>query len=195
MRLSKSRIMSSLQCLKRVHLEVNRPELARYSKATLAAFEVGHEVGDVAIRIFGGGEGVYIDYGGGSLAPALAQTRELMTSLFRGPVFEATLQHDDVLVREDVLLPVTAGGQDSWRIVEVKASTKLKSEHISDCAVQAWVHREAGYPLAGIALAHVDNTFVIPAPSCRFAGPSKARTASNTRSPGSAAPKKGRANG
>ena len=162
MRLSKSRIMSSLQCLKRVHLEVNRPDLARYSKATLAAFEVGHEVGDVAIRIFGGGEGVYIDYGGGSLAPALAQTRELMTSLFRGPVFEATLQHDDVLVREDVLLPVTAGGHDSWRIVEVKASTKLKPEHVSDCAVQAWVHREAGYPLAGIALAHVDNTFVYP---------------------------------
>jgi hypothetical protein len=162
MRLSKSRIMSSLQCLKRVHLEVNQPELARYSKATLAAFELGHEVGDVAIRVFGGGEGVYIDYGGGSLAPALAQTRELMTSLFRGPVFEATLQHDDVLVREDVLLPVTAGGHDSWRIVEVKASTKLKPEHVSDCAVQAWVHREAGYPLAGIALAHVDNTFVYP---------------------------------
>ena len=28
-----------------------------------------------------------------------------------------------------------------------------------DCAVQAWVHQGAGYPLAGIALAHVDNRY------------------------------------
>jgi hypothetical protein len=44
--------------------------------------------------------------------------------------------------------------------VEVKASTRLKPEHANDCAVQAWVHREAGYPLAAIALAHIDNGFV-----------------------------------
>ena len=52
-RLSKSRIMSSLQCLKRVHLEVNRPEMAQYSRATEAAFAIGHEVGDMAIRLYG----------------------------------------------------------------------------------------------------------------------------------------------
>jgi hypothetical protein len=156
--------MSSLQCLKRVHLEVNQPELARYSRATEAAFSLGHEVGDIAIRLYGGGQGHYVDYDGGSLAAALAQTRELMTSLFRAPIFEATLQHDGVLVREDVLLPTIVdgpdGGTQSWRIVEVKASTKLKPEHLQDCAVQAWVHLGAGYPLSGVALAHVDNTFV-----------------------------------
>jgi hypothetical protein len=154
--------MSSLQCLRRVHLEVNRPELARYSKQTEAAFALGHDVGEVAVRLYGGDEGTYIDYAGGSLAPALAQTRELMTSLFRAPVFEATLQHDGVLVREDVLLPVAMGERESWRIVEVKASTKVKPEHIHDCAVQAWVHLESGYPLSAIALAHIDNSFVYP---------------------------------
>jgi hypothetical protein len=82
-----------------------------------------------------------------------------MTSMFRGPVFEATLQHDGVLVREDVLLPTRADGRDSWRIVEVKASTKVKPEHVHDCAVQAWVHLGSGYPLSGIALAHIDNRF------------------------------------
>jgi hypothetical protein len=158
-RLSKSRIMSSLQCLRRVHLEVNRPVLMHYSKQTEAAFALGHEVGDIAVQLYGGGEGAYIDYSGGSLGPALEQTRELMTSLFRGPIFEATLQHEGVLVREDVLLPIVVDGQESWRIVEVKASTKVKPEHIHDCAVQAWVHLEAGYPLSGIALAHIDNRF------------------------------------
>jgi hypothetical protein len=159
-RLSKSRVMSSLQCLKRVHLEVNRRDLVHYSSATEAAFALGHEVGDIAIQLYGGDSGTFIEYAGGSLKQALIQTEELMSSLFRAPVYEATLQHDGVLVREDVLLPLTEDGADSWRIVEVKASTRVKPEHVHDCAVQAWVHIESGYPLSGIALAHVDNQFV-----------------------------------
>ena len=51
-------------------------------------------------------------------------------------------------------------GADSWRIVEVKASTKVKPEHIQDCAIQAWVHLGAGHPLDSISLAHIDNQFV-----------------------------------
>ena len=89
--------------------------LARYSAATEAAFALGHEVGDIAVRLYGGEEGQYVAYEGGSLGPALATTRELMTSLFRAPIFEATLEHQGVLVREDVLLPVASAEGDSWR--------------------------------------------------------------------------------
>ena len=159
-RLSKSRIMSSLQCLKRVHLEINRKDLAHFSKQTEAAFALGHEVGDLAIQLYGGNSGTFIDYKGGSLKGALKQTEQLMTSMFRAPVFEATLQHEGVLVREDVLLPHDDAGDDNWRVVEVKASTRVKPEHVHDCAVQAWVHLGAGYPLGGIALAHVNNQFI-----------------------------------
>ncbi len=158
--LSKSRIMSSLQCLKRVHLEVNRKDLAQYSAATEAAFAVGHEVGAMAVRLYGGAAGIFIDYDGGHLSGALDETRKWLASGERRPLFEATLQHDGVLVREDVLLPVEDGGRPSWRLVEVKASTRLKPEHVNDCAVQAWVHLESGYPLSRVALAHIDNNFV-----------------------------------
>jgi hypothetical protein len=161
-RLSKSRIMSSLQCLKRVHLEVRQPGLASYSKATEAAFALGHQVGDIATRLYGQGEGVMIRYSGGSFARPLSKTSELMTSLVRGPIFEATLQHEDVLVREDVLLPTNVRGAASWNLIEVKASTRLKPEHVQDCAIQAWVHTGAGHPLNQISLAHVDNAFVYP---------------------------------
>ena len=161
-RLSKSRIMSSLQCLKRVHLEINRKELAHYSTQTEAAFALGHEVGDMAIKLYGQEGGTFIEYNGGNFAGALGQTADLMSSMFRAPVFEATLQYEGVLVREDVLLPISDGGNDTWRIVEVKASTKLKPEYIQDCAVQAWVHLGAGHPLAGMSLAHIDNQFVYP---------------------------------
>ena len=160
--LSKSRIMSSLQCLKRVHLEVNHKELMHFSSATEAAFALGHEVGDIAIQLYGRGSGTYIDYNGGNFSPALAQTRELMTSMLRAPIFEATLQHAGVLVRADILLPCLDNGSDSWRMVEVKSSTSLKPQYIQDCAVQAWVHLESGYPLSGISLAHIDNQFVYP---------------------------------
>jgi hypothetical protein len=163
--LSKSKIMSSLQCLKRVHLEINRKDLIHYSSTTEAAFTLGHEVGDIAIRLYGGPEseskgGTFIEYNGGNFSGALAQTEQLMTSMFQAPIFEATLQHGGVLVREDVLLPHPEGGGNSWRIVEVKASTKVKPEHTHDCAVQAWVHLGAGYPLNGISLAHINNQFL-----------------------------------
>ncbi len=47
-----------------------------------------------------------------------------------------------------------------WRIVEVKASTSVKEEHSFDCAVQSWVFQGMGHTLNGVALAHVDNSFV-----------------------------------
>jgi hypothetical protein len=157
--------MSSLQCLKRVHLEINRKDLIHYSSSTEAAFALGHQVGDIAIQLYGGlnsadGGGAFIDYNGGNFAGALAQTEQLMTSMFRAPIFEATLQHDGVLVREDVLLPLDTSDGNSWRIVEVKASTRIKPVHVHDCAVQAWVHLGAGHSMAGIALAHIDNQFL-----------------------------------
>ena len=156
-RLSKSRILSALQCPRKAHLEAHRPELAQYSAQTLAAFETGHEVGDLAVMLYGGDSGVYIEYSGGGFARQLAQTAELMTSMFRTPIFEATLEHDGVLVREDVLLPLDG---DNWRVVEVKSSTSVKDYYVHDCVVQYWVHRGAGYPLDSIALAHVDRGFV-----------------------------------
>jgi hypothetical protein len=42
----------------------------------------------------------------------------------------------------------------------VKSATKLEDEHLQDSAIQAWVFRQLGYSLKGIALAHVDNTFL-----------------------------------
>jgi hypothetical protein len=61
-----------------------------------------------------------------------------------------------VLVRVDALLP----DDSAWRIVEVKASTSVKDEHVFDCAAQRWVFEGLGHDLSRISLVHVDNTFV-----------------------------------
>ena len=159
MQLSKTRIMSVLQCRKRLWFEVQHPELREITPATQTAFDIGHRVGDVAQEIYGRGRGILIEYGPG-LAQALRDTERLMTAGIDEPIFEATFSHGGVLVRVDVLIPDGLNPQNpGWRIVEVKSSTKLKDEYLEDCAIQAWVFQGLGYALNGIALAHIDNTF------------------------------------
>jgi hypothetical protein len=154
MQLSKTKIMSALQCRKRLWFEVQHPELREISPATQAAFEIGHRVGDVAQEIYGQGRGILIEYGPG-LSQALKDTARLMRAGLKEPVFEATFSHGGVLVRLDVLLPEGP----RWKIVEVKASTKLKDEHVADCAIQAWVFQGLGFDLSRIALAHIDGSW------------------------------------
>lgn len=50
--LSKSKLMAYRQCPKRLWLEVHRPDLREDSAATQASFAVGHQVGDIAQRLY-----------------------------------------------------------------------------------------------------------------------------------------------
>jgi hypothetical protein len=76
----------------RACLEIHRKDLLEFSKATEAAFAIGHEVGDMAIRLYGRGRGSEVEYGKGDLSQALATTSKLMTSGTQEPIFEATLE-------------------------------------------------------------------------------------------------------
>ena len=75
--LSKSRLMSARQCLKRLYLEVNRPELVVYSPATEAAFKTGNAIGDIAHQVYGNEDAVVIPYEGG-MPHALKKTARLV---------------------------------------------------------------------------------------------------------------------
>jgi hypothetical protein len=152
-RLSKSRLMSYLQCPKRLYLETHRPVLIEYSAATQASFEVGHTVGAVARNLFGAGHLIAPD---NNLTQALAITRALLEENGNEPLYEATFQQDGVLVRADVLLR----GESALDLIEVKASASLKEQHVPDCAIQAAVIEGAGYPLRKVSLAHINTDFV-----------------------------------
>jgi len=153
--LSKSRLISAWQCPKRLYLEKFRPELAEVTDSMEALFATGHEVGDVAKRLYGTTESVEIPFNR-KISLMVAETKKLLASGARFPIFEATFEYDDVVVRADVLTPAGEG----WRLIEVKASTSLKDYHILDCAIQEWVLRNAGMSLTSIRLAHVNNQFV-----------------------------------
>lgn len=54
-RLSKSRLLSFLQCPKRLHLSLHRPDLAEEDKGAARRMATGHAVGEIARGLHPGG--------------------------------------------------------------------------------------------------------------------------------------------
>ena len=153
-RLSKSRILSGLQCPRRLWLETFRRDQMERSADAQAAFDAGNALGKLARKLYGPGLLIgHVD----DVPLALRETRcALRAEGKRQVLFEAAFQHEGVVVRADVLVPVRGG----YDVIEVKSSGSVKDYHLIDCAVQAWVIRNAGIPLRRVHLAHVDTSFV-----------------------------------
>jgi len=159
--LSKSKLMAFRQCPKRLWLEIHRGELGRHSAATEASFTIGHQVGEIARHLYDPQRtGALIDAQREGFEAAFARSRDLLGAEQALPVFEAGLRAAGALAFADVMLPVGAGTQRTWRVIEVKSTTTVKDYHRDDTAVQAYVARRAGVPLSAIALAHIDNQWV-----------------------------------
>src|SRR5690348_1599424 len=101
MKLSKSRFVAGCQCLRRLYWQVHEPELAaRPDAATEAIIQQGHEVGMLASQMFPGGVEVDCSLG---LADAIRTTRELVANREVPAIFEAVFEHQNVLVKADIL--------------------------------------------------------------------------------------------
>ena len=158
---SKSKLLAYRQCPKRLWLEIHRPDLREDSAATQASFQIGHQVGDIARRIYDPeGFGALIDVQSEGFNAAFARSTALLQT--RQPIFEAGFSAGGALAFADVMLPVQVDGQKVWRMVEVKSTTSVKDYHRDDAAIQAFIARTAGVALQSIALAHIDNTWVYP---------------------------------
>ncbi|MGY6551705.1 MAG: DUF2779 domain-containing protein [Erythrobacter sp.] len=151
--LSKSKITAFEQCPKKLWLATHRPELAEQDEGAEARFTTGNAVGEIACALHSGG--VMVDPP--SLSEALAKTASLVAGGHPGPIFEATFEHDGVLVRVDVLERLEDGG---WAAAEVKSSGSVKDYHRGDLATQVWVMREAGIELKRAAIRHIDTSFI-----------------------------------
>lgn len=158
---SKSKLLALRQCPKRLWLEVHRPDLRADSAATETSFQIGHQVGDLARKIYDpDGRGALIDVQAEGFNRAFERSAELLRSSL--PVFEAGFSAGGALCFADVMLPDNKDGKPVWRMVEVKSSTSVKDYHRDDVAVQAFVAQSAGVQLESIALAHIDNSWVYP---------------------------------
>ncbi|MDD9810489.1 MAG: DUF2779 domain-containing protein [Gammaproteobacteria bacterium] len=151
--LSKSKIMSGLQCEKRLWLETHRPALAVVSADVKHRLEAGDEVNEVARSLHAGGHLIGFD---GGIKGAVAETKRMLKNSPQTPLFEATFSHQDVVVRVDVLKK----GRRGYRLIEVKSGSSVKDPYYPDCAVQAWALEGCGVPVELVEVAYIDTSFV-----------------------------------
>jgi hypothetical protein len=146
--LTKSRVMSGLQCPKKLWLDVHQP-----IKQDLHIFYIGNRFGEFARVHYGPG----VDLTGNLDAlSAITQTKIALKNPKIKVIYEAAFLYNDTLVRVDAFIR----RQDGWEMIEVKSSTKLKDEHIKDAAIQTYITEACGIKITKIQIAHINNKFV-----------------------------------
>ena len=156
MRISKSKFVAGCQCLKRLYLQAHQPELAAEPDAVSEAIiQQGREIGLLARKLFPGGVEVGTE---GSLDQAIRATRELVANPDVPAIFEGVFEHQNVLVRVDILHRRRGDGR--WRLVEVKSSTSVKEQHLDDVGIQSRIVSRCGLDLASVCLAHINRNYV-----------------------------------
>ena len=155
-RLSKSTYLNGKQCHLRLWHRFHAPELAApASEALQFIFDTGHEVGELACQRHPGGHLVAHDHE--HVPEALEETRQAIAAGTATALFEAAFEHQDVLVRADVLERLPDGG---WRLIEVKSAAGLKDVFIQDVAVQLWVLQGAGLDVRDAGVLTLNNGYV-----------------------------------
>ncbi len=155
-RLSKSRFVAGLQCLKRLYLMVNEPEEgAEVSEATQIILDQGKEVGKLATELFKGG--VLVEEDHRHSREAAEKTELLMKDKKISAIFEAGFTCDNIHVRVDILerLP-----RNKWHLIEVKSTNELKDYHLPDVAIQKYVLEQSGLKVARASLMHLNKDYV-----------------------------------
>jgi hypothetical protein len=156
--ISKSGFMLGVQCQRALHMHYNSPELrAPLNMEQQRIIDQGIQVGKVARQLFPGGKDVSLDGLRRSKALYEATRQELVNSSVI--LYEAGFESPtgglncrvDILVKQKQLT----------KLIEVKSSTSIKSEHILDAAIQYNVLKRSGYPgEIEVFIAHLNNTYV-----------------------------------
>ena len=154
-RLSKSRYLAGLQCHKRLFFDVHSPELATKMDAQRRAIlDMGTGIGELARGCFPDGKLVTADHRHSK--DALEQTAAFLNDPTVPAIFEAAIQHEETFIRVDVLERVEP---EYWRLIEVKASSRMKRVHLDDVAVQSYVLQGSGMAIVGSFLMHINRRY------------------------------------
>jgi len=154
--LSKSRYLSGLQCHLRLWNSCFNRELAsEVTPAQQALFGTGHEVGELATRLFP--EGVLIQEDHFHHEEAVQTTRNILQDPSVSTIFEAAFLYHDVRIRVDILKRLDNG---QWNMIEVKSSTSVKDIHLPDVAIQYYVLKASGLNINRAFLLLINNQYV-----------------------------------
>jgi hypothetical protein len=157
--LSKSRFLAGLQCHLRLWYQCyNRELIPEASPSQQAVFDTGHEVGELATRLYPGG--VLIEEDHFHHKEAVQSTLKVMQAPNVKSIYEAAFFYDNVRIRVDILERLEDG---SWNLVEVKSSTSVKDVYYPDVAVQYYVLEGCGLKISCAGILNIDNQYVYDA--------------------------------
>ena len=152
--LTKSKYLVGLSCLGHLWITFNNPEkIIEQDLATKHIINQGNIIGQLAKKLYP--DGVDLPEGSDTFKINLEKTQEALKA--RKVVFEAGIIAGDLYARVDILVPV---GSDEWDIIEVKASSKVKPEHLDDVSFQKHVCHTAGVKIRNCFLLHVNGDYV-----------------------------------
>jgi Domain of unknown function(DUF2779) len=149
--LTKSRFLSGLQCPKRLWFEIHQP-LTEPQPESVAFFQ-GRAVDALARELQ---PGLHITRERG-MSASISETTRVMTGDAPDVLHQAAFRRGDLAAVVDVL----RRHGSAFDLVEVKAATSVKPEHIADAAFQTLVLRAAQVPVGAVLLSHVDSGFVL----------------------------------
>ena len=136
--ITKSKFQALLQCPKRLNLLLNHRELASpVDEATQYRFDFGRRIEAKAQEMFPGGVMINAT---SDLKASVDETKKVLDSnkiIFEAAFYgESLFTNFDAFIRVDVLEVV---GNGKVNIYEIKSSTKLKDEYLTDVWFQRWV--------------------------------------------------------
>jgi hypothetical protein len=156
MRISKSKFLAGVQCVKRLYFQVHRPELAvDAGDAAKAIINQGRAVENIAQQCFPGGVPVECDHL--HLEEAVRVTKALLERPEVPAIFEGAFEYEGVLVRTDIL--ERRAGSLFW-LNEVKSSTDMKPQYAYDLGVQRYVLSGVGIRIERTRLMHLNRDYV-----------------------------------
>ncbi len=150
--LTKSKYKLGLTCPLSLWTQIYEPEkLNGLNNQALHRIDEGHIVGEYAKQLFSNG----IEIKGIKFKPVIEETNKVLSN--RVPIFEAGFMFNNCFTRPDILVPI---GKDSWEVIEVKASSSIKPEHIEDLAFQKYIYENCGLKIKSYNILHLNNQYV-----------------------------------
>lgn len=117
--------------------------------------DMGTDVGVLAREYFPGG--VLVEETHRQIPAALVRTAALVADPNVTAIFEGAFAWQGIRVRVDVIERLDA---TRWRLIEVKATSKVKATHLDDLAIQSAVLEGAGIVVDGCFLMHLNTQYV-----------------------------------
>lgn len=152
--LTKSQIISGLQCSKAVYLSTHLPDITIVQKPWQ---ETLHRSGIEAIRLArdlypGGFEIEEKDLSTTERAKATDEAIKDGNKIIYNAVFES----DGISIHCDIILK----SEDTWKVFDVKTSTNVKATHYDDATLQYVILRRCGLDIGGVSIVHVNSSYV-----------------------------------